>query len=165
MIELYCEYLSVQCIWLYVLVMPRTHFRVNPHAIFAWMSRNSSLQTGAMSEVQEPLCQLDRLNAFIPLAWNTELKKTPNPLPFLVNLFWRLAMLVKSVFTQSNKLCGYFSVSEIFTERKLQWNTLLNFIFLASFLFFKVLAQGNSYCFEYLRVQLQICHSHLKIFI
>ena len=41
MMELYCEYLSVRCIWLYVLVMSRTRFRVNPHSIAAWMSRNS----------------------------------------------------------------------------------------------------------------------------
>ena len=29
MIELCCEYLSVQCIWLYVIIMPCTFFRVN----------------------------------------------------------------------------------------------------------------------------------------
>ena len=34
MIELCCEYLSVRCIWLYVLIMSRTRFRVNPHSIF-----------------------------------------------------------------------------------------------------------------------------------
>ena len=33
MIELCCEYLSVQCIWLYVIIMSRTSFRVNPHSI------------------------------------------------------------------------------------------------------------------------------------
>ena len=32
MIELCSEYLSVRCIWLYVLVMLRTRFRVNPHS-------------------------------------------------------------------------------------------------------------------------------------
>ena len=32
MIELCCEYLSVRCIWLYVIIMTRTSFRVNPHA-------------------------------------------------------------------------------------------------------------------------------------
>ena len=32
MIELCSEYLSVRCIWLYVLVMSRTRFRVNPHS-------------------------------------------------------------------------------------------------------------------------------------
>ena len=30
MIELCCEYLSVPCNWLYVLVMSRTCFKVNP---------------------------------------------------------------------------------------------------------------------------------------
>ena len=33
MIELCCEYLSVWCIWLYVLALSHTHFRVNPHSI------------------------------------------------------------------------------------------------------------------------------------
>ena len=51
MIELCCEYLSVQCIWLYVFIMSRTHFRVNPHSINAFISRNSLLETGAISEV------------------------------------------------------------------------------------------------------------------
>ena len=33
-IGLSCEHLYVWCIWLYVLVMALTHFRVNPHSIF-----------------------------------------------------------------------------------------------------------------------------------
>ena len=37
--------------WLYVLAMSRTRFRVNPHSIVAWMTRNSLLETGAKSEV------------------------------------------------------------------------------------------------------------------
>ena len=36
-----CENLSVKCIWLYVLIMSRTRFRVNVRSIVAWMSRNS----------------------------------------------------------------------------------------------------------------------------
>ena len=36
MIELYCEYLSVRCIWVYFLVMSSTSFRVNPHYIVDW---------------------------------------------------------------------------------------------------------------------------------
>ena len=51
MIELCCEYLPVWCIWLYVLIISRPCFRVNPHSIFAWMSRNSLLETGVISEV------------------------------------------------------------------------------------------------------------------
>ena len=31
-IELCCEYLSVRCIWLYLLIMSCMHFRVNPHS-------------------------------------------------------------------------------------------------------------------------------------
>ena len=46
-----CEYLSVRCIWLYLLIMSRTRFRVNPHSIVAWMSRNSLLEAGAKSEI------------------------------------------------------------------------------------------------------------------
>ena len=34
MVELFCEYLSVRCIWRYVIIMSRTSFRVNPHPIF-----------------------------------------------------------------------------------------------------------------------------------
>ena len=45
MIKLCCEYLSVRCIWLYVIIMSRTHLRVNPHSTFAWISRNSLLLT------------------------------------------------------------------------------------------------------------------------
>ena len=51
MIELSCEYLSVRYIWLCVLIISRTCFRVNPHSIFAWMSRNCFLETSGISEV------------------------------------------------------------------------------------------------------------------
>ena len=37
--------------WLYLLIMSRTRFRVNPHSIVAWMSRNSLLKAGAKSEL------------------------------------------------------------------------------------------------------------------
>ena len=33
MIQLCCEYLSVRCIWLHVLVMSRTRYRVNSHCL------------------------------------------------------------------------------------------------------------------------------------
>ena len=41
MIELCCEYLSVRCILLYVLVMSRTRFRVNPHSMFSVSEKNT----------------------------------------------------------------------------------------------------------------------------
>ena len=50
MIELYCESLSVRCIWLYVLITSRTYFRVNPHSIATWLSRKSFFKTGAISD-------------------------------------------------------------------------------------------------------------------
>ena len=50
MIELCCENLSVRCICLYVIIMSRTRFRVNPHSIVARMSRNSLLEAGGKSE-------------------------------------------------------------------------------------------------------------------
>ena len=40
-LKLYCEYLSARCIWLYILIMSRTHFRVHPHSIVQSISRNS----------------------------------------------------------------------------------------------------------------------------
>ena len=52
LIELCCKYLSVRCIWLYVLIMSRTYFRVNPHSIVAWMSRKTLLKSGAISEIK-----------------------------------------------------------------------------------------------------------------
>ena len=50
-IELKCGYISLRWIWLYILVISRSRFRVNPHSIFAWMSRNSLLENVAISEV------------------------------------------------------------------------------------------------------------------
>ena len=51
MINLSSEYLSIRCIWLYVLVMCRTLSWVNPHSIVAWMSRNSFLKACVKAEV------------------------------------------------------------------------------------------------------------------
>ena len=51
MIELFCEYLSVWHIWLRVLTMPYTRFIVILQSVITGMSRNSLLETGAISEV------------------------------------------------------------------------------------------------------------------
>ena len=42
-IQLSFEYLSLLCIWLYLIIISRTQFTVNPHTIFAWFSKNSLL--------------------------------------------------------------------------------------------------------------------------
>ena len=50
--DLYAHECTLCTIWLYVLVMSLTHFRVNPHSIVAWMSRFSFLlEAGAKLEV------------------------------------------------------------------------------------------------------------------
>ena len=50
-VELYCEYLFVQCIWLYAIIMSCTCFRVNLDSIVVWISKNVLLETGKISEV------------------------------------------------------------------------------------------------------------------
>ena len=42
MIELCCDYFSVWSVWLYVLVMSRTRFRVDTHFIACWMNIQSN---------------------------------------------------------------------------------------------------------------------------
>ena len=51
MIELCAKYLSLRCIWLFVLVMSRTCFGVNAQPVDAWMSRKFLLDAGAKSEL------------------------------------------------------------------------------------------------------------------
>ena len=74
MIKLCCEYLSVRCIWLFVIIMSRTRFRVNLHSIVAWMSRNSFLETGAISEVyfKRRKCLRKKLLRFLRVLENTQ---------------------------------------------------------------------------------------------
>ena len=45
------QYLYVRSIWLDVLIMPRTRFRVNLHSIVERMSRNFLRKTDVISEV------------------------------------------------------------------------------------------------------------------
>ena len=51
MIEVCCEYLYVQCVWLDVFMKSWRSFTENPNSIFPLMSRNSLLVTGTISEV------------------------------------------------------------------------------------------------------------------
>ena len=51
MTELRWELLSTRCIWMYVLVMSRTRFIVNPQSIVAWMSRNFLLEMRKIFQV------------------------------------------------------------------------------------------------------------------
>ena len=50
--QMYCAFKRVTGLkWLCVLIMPHRRFRVNIHYAVAWISKNSSLKTNAMSEV------------------------------------------------------------------------------------------------------------------
>ena len=51
LVDLSCDYLSLCCIWLYILVMLRTSFRVNSISIFAWISKKPQLKTSSISVV------------------------------------------------------------------------------------------------------------------
>ena len=51
MIELKCEYVSLRSIWLCVIIKSRTHFRVTPHSVFAWMSGNFLVQTARIYKI------------------------------------------------------------------------------------------------------------------
>ena len=56
-----CKYLSVPCIWLYVLIKSRTSFRVNSHSVIVWMSSNSLLETGRYLEFKWLKLQISHL--------------------------------------------------------------------------------------------------------
>ena len=49
--------------WLRVLIMSRMHFRVTPHSIDTWMSRNSLLETGAIHKTPS------NINFLWPVSW------------------------------------------------------------------------------------------------
>ena len=51
MIELYCEYLSLQCIWMHVIVMSPTSFRVNQNSI-VFLNFKELLSFGEMVSVR-----------------------------------------------------------------------------------------------------------------
>ena len=52
MIELRFEYLSLQCIELYLFVMSRTNFGLNPQSLVFSMLSISLLEAGAKSELE-----------------------------------------------------------------------------------------------------------------
>ena len=103
MIELCCEYLSVRCNWLYVIIMSSTRFRVNLHSIVAWISRNSLLQQGVPwhSECRFTLKgirdQLASLAKWLSVYLQTKWLQVPTPLlPFKFQiscLFWARSSL------------------------------------------------------------------------
>ena len=50
MIELHCEYLSVQCIWLYVIILSRTRFE-RESTLYSCLNVKELFASGGKSEV------------------------------------------------------------------------------------------------------------------
>ena len=78
MLELFSEYLYVRCIWLYLVVMSRAPFRVTPHSIFAWISRNSLLKAGAKCEGEVTATALERRTTLFLSELSTIWSNWPN---------------------------------------------------------------------------------------
>ena len=97
MIELGCEYLSVRCIWLYVIIMSRKHFRVNLDPIVGWISKKSKQTRYLKFKWQQ------RYSNQQPLG-----KPTLN---HLVKLAKQLSCVV------STYLCGTFQISRLLWVR------------------------------------------------
>ena len=118
MIELCSEYLSVRCIWLYLLIMSRTRFRVNPLSIVAWMSRNSLLEAGAKSEVLSD-CSWTRTQTHLVR------KRTLNHLSKLTKwLSWVPSTYLRAVFFLS---CHVLQSLKLQILRLLRARTFLTF--------------------------------------
>ena len=77
-IQLCSEYLYVRCILLYLFFMSRTRFRVNPHSIFALMSRNSLLEAGAKCEGEVTATWLEPTTTLFLNEHSTIWSKWPN---------------------------------------------------------------------------------------
>ena len=90
MIKLCSEYLSVRCIWLNVLVMGRTSFRMNPHPLVALMSRNSLLEAGSKSEGEVTATGLEPITTFFLNKQSTIWPNWPNDQA----VFWVLVCTV-----------------------------------------------------------------------
>ena len=107
---------------LHVLIMSRTRFRVNPHSIVVWMSRNFLLETGSISEVLSDcngtrtrshlvhkrtlnhLSKLANLANWLNVRWRTKWFWVPVPLQSVKrNVSFRY-LLVETLII-SSKLC------------------------------------------------------------
>ena len=78
MIERRSEYLSVRCIWLYVLAISRTRLRVNPHSRIGWMSRNHLLEPFEKSEGEVTATGLEPITAYFLNEHSTIWPNWPN---------------------------------------------------------------------------------------
>ena len=85
MIELNCEYLSIRWIWLYVLLMSPTRFRVNRQCTSAWISGNYLLETVTINEVQVTATGLKPTATYFENHSSSICQKWPNYLTIHLN--------------------------------------------------------------------------------
>ena len=121
MIELCCEYLFVRCLWLYVIIMSRTSFSVNPHSIVCLNvkellagSRHHiwSLSDGNLIRTHNHLVRKRTLNYLANLAkWlsclRTKCLWVRITLPSLKLQMWRLLPARSSLTFRQTMECGF----------------------------------------------------------
>ena len=123
MIELCCEYLSVLCIWLYVLIMSHMRLKVNPHSIVAWMSRKSFLKTGPKSMIAQMYFSIFSNNLKMlkndcnQNKWNCDLK---NNIVFVSDLLWNLTTAEIPLAKIRNEI----SVTHLHSHRRVLENNM-----------------------------------------
>ena len=119
------EYLSPRSIWLYVPVMSRTHFKVNPDSIVAWMSRNSLLEVAAEYEVELTAVGLEpRTTYFENQHWIIR-PNSPNDWDVCWVLICTVHLTVSSchvmyAFQSESTLYNYLNVKELLARNR--WN-------------------------------------------
>ena len=142
MVELCCEYLSLQCIWLYVITISHMSFQVNPHFLVAWVSRNSrnsNTQPFSQSDQMIALCceclsvQCIRLHVITMLCTC-----------FRVNLHAIIACMSRNSLLQTGAISVWVAVFSISTQ--LNRRHSLNSLLMTQFNHLASLADWSSVC-------------------
>ena len=123
MIKLSCEYLSVRCIWLCVLFLSRTRFRLSPHFIVASMSNNSLIKTTGKYELKVNTTGLEQSTTLFVKEHSSIQPNYPNDLAALLVLFCRVLLTVCSYhvtypFWSESTLYNWLKVKEHFAQKR-----------------------------------------------
>ena len=111
MTELYSQYRCVLSIWLDILVMSRTPFRVNADSIVAWISRNSLLQAHVKYEIKVTAIGLE-----LRITWLVKESSTIRPIwPNDWAVFWVLICIVYLNVCSSHVTNAFHSESTLYS--------------------------------------------------
>ena len=132
MIDLCSEFLSVECIWRYVLFMSRTHFRVNLHSIVAWMSRNSFLQAGGNSEEEVTSIWLEPRTTSFVNEHSTIWRNWPNDWAVFWVFICTVHLMVYSchvtyTFQSESTLYSFLNVKELLARSRCKLSRISDF--------------------------------------